>query len=303
MSDPVGVAIVTGGSSGIGLALTNHLVAKDWHVFILDLQPPILAVLPEATTFLPTDVADWDALAASFATAHARFHRLDFCALNAGIDDRDDILASLSRDLARPPRKPNMRTFEVNLWGPYYGLKLAAHYMTLNPAPVPHGGKIVVTASTAALYAHPLVPQYTATKYGLLGLVRAAAARAAEPALDVGLCINCLCPAFVRTGLAPPRLSEAMPPEATTPMSTMLRAFDELGRFDELARVGRAAWVAEGPSGAAVEASLEELYYREEARPEGGASAMDPMKEAAIAEAWERAYVERNKKFAAAGAS
>lgn len=74
-SEPVGVAIVTGGSSGIGLALTNHLVTKNWHVFILDIQAPISPTPAECTTFLQTDVSDWDQLASAFQTAHARFSR------------------------------------------------------------------------------------------------------------------------------------------------------------------------------------------------------------------------------------
>lgn len=253
-------------------------------------------MLPEATTFLRTDVSKWDGLAAAFETAFAKFHRLDFCALNAGIDDRDDIFASISRDPGRPPRKPNMLPFEVNLLGPYYGLKLAAHYMSLNPAPVPQGGKVVITGSVVSLYALPLLPQYSATKYGVLGLVRSMAPVAERVAIRV----NCLCPVFVRTGLTPPGLLDAMPASATTPMATILRASDELVEFDKLAKEGRAKWVSEGRNGAAVEGNLDQLYYREEAKPEGG---MGGMEDETIAEAWAKVYVERNKKFAAVGAS
>lgn len=74
-SAPIGVAIVTGGSSGIGLALTNHLVTKNWHVFILDIQAPIYPTPTQSTTFLQTDISDWDQLASAFHTAHARFSR------------------------------------------------------------------------------------------------------------------------------------------------------------------------------------------------------------------------------------
>lgn len=128
-SSPVGVAIITGGSSGIGLALSKHLIAKGWHVFDLDLQPPLDALPAESSTFIKTNAADWDQLAASFEKAYSKFKRLDFCSLNAGTDDRDDIFDSISKDPAKPPKKPNMLTFEVNLYAPYYGLKLAAHYM------------------------------------------------------------------------------------------------------------------------------------------------------------------------------
>lgn len=292
-SDPVGVAIVTGGSSGIGLALTNHLIAKKWHVFILDIQQPVLAVLPESSTFLKTDVSKWDELASAFQAAYSKFSRLDFCALNAGIDDRDDIFNSISQDPALPPRKPNMLTFEVNLLAPYYGLKLAAHYMSLNPEPVPQGGKIVITASAAAFYSHPVVPQYSSTKYGALGLTRAVAPVAGK----VNIRVNCLCPAMVATGLAPPGLLDVYPQSLMTPMSTMLRAFDELAEFDRLAREGRAQWVSQGHNGAAVEGNLQDLLYREEPHTD-----IDSHADPEIGEAWNRAYLERNKKFAAMSA-
>jgi NAD(P)-dependent dehydrogenase (short-subunit alcohol dehydrogenase family) len=75
LSEPVGVAIVTGGASGIGLALTNHLATKNWHVFILDIQAPVSSIPAESTTFLQTDVSDWDQLSSSFKNAYARFSR------------------------------------------------------------------------------------------------------------------------------------------------------------------------------------------------------------------------------------
>lgn len=216
---------------------------------------------------------------------------MDFVALNAGIDDRDDIFASISCNAARPPRRPNMLTFAVNLYGPYYGLKLAAHYMSLTDnAGGPAGGKIVITSSVAGFRAHPPNPQYSSSKYGLLGLTRAVAPGAAQ----VGIRVNCVCPAVVATGLAPPGLMEAFPKSIVTPMATMMRAFDELGEFDGLARDGKEKWVSSGPSGAVVEVNLQDLIFREEPEMEGDSS-VDP----GIAEAWRSVYEERNKRFAA----
>lgn len=304
MPDPVGVAIVTGGSSGIGLALTSHLVAKHWHVFNLDLQPPVVPVSPDATTFIKTDVSQWEDLAAAFEAAFAKFHRLDFCALNAGIDDRDDIFATISRDPAKPPRKPSMLTFEVNLNHPYYGLKLAAHYMSLPGAGHPPGGKVVVTASACSFYEQPVVPQYTASKFGVLGLVRAIAPVAAARA---GIRVNCVCPSFVRTGMMPQSLSDVLPDAATTPMAAVVRAVDELADFDALAREGRAQWVAGGPNGAAVELIGDKLSYREGAKPQvlgeedgdGGGGGGREEQMAKILKAWEDMYAERNQKLTA----
>lgn len=224
---------------------------------------------------------------------------MDFVALNAGIDDRDDIFASISGDAARPPRRPNMLTFAVNLYGPYYGLKLAAHYMSLvqvdntgGPAgqQPPAGGKVIITSSVAGFRAHPPNPQYSSSKYGLLGLSRAVAPAAAR----AGIRVNCVCPAVVATGLAPPGLMEAFPESIVTPMATMMRAFDELGEFDRLSRDGREKWVNSGPNGAVVEVNLQDLIYREEPKMDGDSS-VDP----GIAEAWRSVYEERNKRFAA----
>lgn len=109
------VAIVTGGSSGIGLALVQHLVSLGWRVVISDIIPPTVSI--ERTVFFPADIASWDQQAKLFEAAYAWGRRLDFCALNAGIDDRDDIFDSLSLDINKPPRQPNMKTIDVNLTG------------------------------------------------------------------------------------------------------------------------------------------------------------------------------------------
>lgn len=292
-SDPVGVAIVTGGSSGIGLAVTNHLISKKWHVFILDLQPPLEPTQPEYSTFIKTNVTQWEENAAAFDQAYDKFSRLDFVALNAGIDDRDDIFNSISQDRAKPPTKPNLLPFEINLHAPYYGIKLAAHYMSLNPAPATQGGKIVITGSAASFWTHPILPQYSATKYGVLGLTRAMG-----PAADrVNIRVNCVCPATIATPLAPAGLLDKFPKETLTPMSTLIRAYDEVVDFDGLAKEGRAKWVAKGHNGAAVLVDRGNLVYKKEDENTLGFG-HDP----AIWKAWIDAYVGRNIKYGQKGA-
>lgn len=309
MSPPV--ALVTGGSSGIGLALTQHLLSLSFYVITLDINPPPTAL--ENTLFIRTDVSSWDQLSSAFSTAFSQHKRLDFVALNAGIDDRDDIFASLSLDPFKPPRKPNMLTFDVNLFAPYYGVKLAAHYMSLN---TPHpGGKIVITASSAGLYSLAPIPQYTASKHALVGLTRSLApvARAA------GITVNAIAPAIVATGLAPPGLMDAFGDEVVTPMSTIMRAFEELG--DLRGEVGGEGWIATGHTGQIVECSLRNLYFRDEvdkaddsqkymAKGEFGlffliffppfffVNGVADFYFAGALDAWSKAYTERNRKFA-----
>lgn len=111
------VAIVTGGSSGIGLALVKHLVSLGWKVVIADLLQPVDTILE--TLFIRTDISSWDQQADMFKQAYAWGKRLDFVALNAGVDDRDDIFSSLSYDAGKPPREPNTKTFSVNVNGTY----------------------------------------------------------------------------------------------------------------------------------------------------------------------------------------
>lgn len=113
MSSPV--AVVTGGSSGIGLALVKHLVSQKWRVVIADLNPPKESI--HDTIFIRTDISSWEQQVTLFKEAYAWGRRLDFAALNAGLDDQDDIFSSLSHDINTPPSKPNTNVFSVNVVG------------------------------------------------------------------------------------------------------------------------------------------------------------------------------------------
>ncbi|KIW97844.1 uncharacterized protein Z519_01428 [Cladophialophora bantiana CBS 173.52] len=265
MSTPI--AIVTGGASGIGAALVEHLISLGWNVVIADIHKPKHS-LP-GTLFVHTDVSSWEQQADMFKQAYAWGKRLDFCALNAGIDDRDDIFNTLSYDMHKPPKKPNTDTFSVNVTGTYYGIKLAAHYMTAlsgaagKPKP---GGKIVVTGSGAGLFPSPAIPQYTASKHALIGLVRALGK--SEAAVEANVRINAVCPAIVDTGGLPLGLLDKLLPGQITPMNTILRCFDTLA---DLRDVGKEDWVERGPAGETLEGNVQDLiwHYPPEKKPHG----------------------------------
>ena len=268
------VALITGGASGIGLALTKHLLAKDWDVVIADVQkPPQDAGLnAEHTLFIRTDVSSFEDQAKTFQQAFEWRGHLDFAALNAGIDDRDDIFASI--DVSKPPQKPDMSTIDIDLHGVYYGIKLFAHYASRNPTP---GGKIVVTSSVAGFYPNPGLPQYVAAKHGVIGLVRSLAPVAAPH----NITINAIAPAFVATNIDP-NLAATFSEKSLTPMSTILRAFDEL-MDDELKH-----------NGATVEGCVEGLFYREPIEV-----LSDTLKQVGRTEAmwtWITSYIERTSK-------
>ncbi|KAJ9497610.1 hypothetical protein H2202_007034 [Exophiala xenobiotica] len=259
-------AIVTGGSSGIGEALVHHLVSMKWRVVIADVNPPKFSIAD--TIFIQTNIASWQEQADMFKQAYSWNKRLDFVALNAGVDDRDDIFNTLSNDVNKPPSQPNTRPFDVNVTGTYYGIKLAAHYITvpsMEAGKPTNGGKIVITSSGGGIFPIPILPQYTGSKHALVGLVRALARNGA--ASKVNIRINAVCPAIVDTPGLPAGLVSRLPPDQITPMSTIIRCFDTLA---DLADVGHEDWVLKGKTGQTVEGNGDELIYHHPPERQGG---------------------------------
>ena len=158
-------AIVTGAASGIGLALTRHLLAQNWSVTLADVNEAqgksLASELGPQALFVKTDVSSWEDQAALFKAAKAKFGRIDFVAANAGIDDKQ----SLYERIEGEPVKPNLKTIDVDLVGPIYSLWLAAHYFRQNPNG--EGGKVVITSSNVGLYPFPTNPQYCTAKHGV----------------------------------------------------------------------------------------------------------------------------------------
>ncbi|KAL2839100.1 hypothetical protein BJY01DRAFT_29167 [Aspergillus pseudoustus] len=218
---PNPVALITGACPGIGLALAHHLFETGWHLVMLDLQvPPAEVVLPEhSTLYLKADVSLWSRQADAFAQAFAWRMRLDLAALNAGIDDRDDIFNSIN--ISQQPRKPKSLTFEVNLIGVDYGIKLFAHYASRSPKP---GGQITITSSGAGIYGSPPMPQYAATKAGVIALGRSLA----PSAVQHNITINVICPMMVETPLPPQAFFDVFCKNQITPMETVLQGFGQL---------------------------------------------------------------------------
>lgn len=248
-------AIVTGACSGIGLALTKHLLALKWFVFMADINPPPETL--ENTTFVRTDISSWAEQAALFKQAYDSQGRLDFCGLNAGISDRDDIFNNITADPAKPPKEPNLKTIDVNFTGQYYGIKLAAHYMSLDSTAAGKkrtGGKIAITASGSGIFPISAVPIYSATKHALVGLVRSLA----PVSQGKNILINAIAPAMVATNLPEPGFLELFPPEQITPMSTIMRSFDAVSEFEN---VDKEDWISTGKSGEIVEGNLQDLIW------------------------------------------
>lgn len=117
--------------------------------------------LGDSVLFHQTDVSEWDQQAALFKRTWEWSGRIDLFAANAGIDDRESVFQRFDDE---EPKKPNLKTLEVDLVAVFYGLKLFVHYVRKNEKP---GGKMVITASCVGLYPFETNPTYCAAKHGV----------------------------------------------------------------------------------------------------------------------------------------
>lgn len=157
------VALITGGSRGLGLAMAGRLAAAGATGSVLDLpREADGARLPAGFGLIAGDVCDEAGVAAAVRTVMDRHGRIDVVVANAGVVPPWRETADL--DMAEWDR-----VMAVNVRGVAATLKHAA------PAMAARGGTIVVTASINAFLAHPRQMLYTASKHAVLGIVRAAA--------------------------------------------------------------------------------------------------------------------------------
>jgi NAD(P)-dependent dehydrogenase (short-subunit alcohol dehydrogenase family) len=184
---PARRCLVTGAGRGIGAAVAQRLSAEGHSVALTarsrEELSALAARLPGPSLVIPADLTD----PAAADTVISRVEQewggpVEVLVLNAGV--------ATSAPLARTSDEDWARTLELNLTAPFRLLRRAL------PGMVEHGwGRVVAVASIAAKRGDPYVSAYTASKHGLLGLVRSAAAEVAAK----GVTVNAVCPAYVDT--------------------------------------------------------------------------------------------------------
>ncbi|MET9231788.1 SDR family NAD(P)-dependent oxidoreductase [Lentzea sp. NPDC003310] len=181
------VALITGGSNGIGAASARRLVSLGAHVVVADVDADqgkavadeIGGVFVRCDVTVPADSAE------AVALAVRTYGGLDIAFLNAGIGTG----CSLGDDFDVETYR---RAMAINLDGVVYG----AHYAL--PELRKRGGQIIATASMAGLMPMPGDPVYGANKAAVVGLVRSLGG--AHPDVRV----NALCPGFADTNIIVP---------------------------------------------------------------------------------------------------
>ncbi|PGH32236.1 hypothetical protein GX50_04967 [[Emmonsia] crescens] len=185
--------LITGGSSGIGLATAELLlsVSPTNNIVILDQQPPPstsqLITSPEnahRTHFHKCNITSWTEQRAGFAAAITRFGRIDAVFVNAGIaeygdqffrDEMEGKKGGLER--FRMLKEPDRRVVDVDLRAAGDTVKLAIYWMRKKVVGMDGKkggvGSIIMTASLAGYLADGGAPVYSAAKHGIVGLLRA----------------------------------------------------------------------------------------------------------------------------------
>ncbi|KAF2492450.1 3-beta-hydroxysteroid dehydrogenase [Lophium mytilinum] len=219
------VALITGGASGMGLAVAQALAKRgNWTLHLVDLNAEAgakaAADLPNAH-FHKTNVTSYSSLASTFEAAFKISGSIDFVFANAGIVERDDFYAK--SDLAIPP-EPNQLSIDINLKSVVNTSYLALHFFRKSP----HKGKdgvLIATASCGGLYPSEFCPMYSAAKAGVIHFIRSIAY--SYHAND-GVRTYAICPGTVRTGLMTGEEWKSFPEEYFTPISTIVSSVTAL---------------------------------------------------------------------------
>lgn len=183
------VAVVTGGTRGIGRAISARLAADGFRVIAVARRRPLA---PQACVeFAACDVSDPKEVRSLFAGLDQRHDGIDVLVNNAGLAGSD-------------PLDPEARegfwheVIGTNLHGTYYCCSAAL------PLLANGRGRIVNIASTLGLRGVPDQTAYCAAKHGVVGLTRSLALLAAPR----GITVNAICPGWVETEMAAQRLRE-----------------------------------------------------------------------------------------------
>ena len=225
-------AVITGGASGLGHSVAEHLIAQGASVTMLDVQAEpgerAARALGERAYFVQCDVTSEAAVNAAMAAAAAAMAGLNLLVNCAGI-------AGSARTLGKNGPMPGelfTKVIHVNLIGTFLCDKAAAAIMQQNtPNADGERGLIVHTSSVAAFEGQIGQAAYSATKAGVMGMTLPLAREFAA----FGIRVVSIAPGIFKTPMV-----AGLPPEVQESLGRQVPFPSRLGRPEEYARLVQA---------------------------------------------------------------
>ncbi len=185
------VAVISGGGEGIGKAIANRLALEGATVVVFDSSQMNLERLANNSSISAlkiqgyrVDISDEDQIKAAYDQVIQKWGRIDVMINSAGI------VGPTNTSIVDYPVAEFDRVYSVNLRGAFLMAKYALAHMHKN-----HYGRILLIASIAGKEGNPFMAGYSASKSGVIGLVKGLGKEYADKSITV----NGLAPAVIRT--------------------------------------------------------------------------------------------------------
>ncbi len=176
-------ALVTGGGTGIGLAIARRLAKAGAQVTITGRRESVLEeVSGDGITYVVMDVTDEASVRDGIAAAVANAGPVQICVPNAGIAE--------GRALHRTDTEFWRRIMATNLDGAFWTIRESLGSMRKTD-----WGRVIAVSSIAGLKGLQGASAYTASKHGMIGLIRGLS----EDYLATPFTFNAVCPGYVDT--------------------------------------------------------------------------------------------------------
>ncbi len=215
------VAVITGGSGGIGRAAAKRFVDEGAKVLLVDIEERALrgavdAIGEKNASWVCADVTIDDDTQRYVKTAVERYGRIDIYLANAGIEGN-------VKPIPDYPIEVFDRVIAVNVRGVWLGLKHVIPAMAKSG-----GGSIVITSSTAGIHGAPGASAYVTSKHAVIGMMRTAALECAPLKIRV----NTVNPAPIETRMMR-SLEEQFAPGHSGQAKEQFQSNIPLGRYGQ----------------------------------------------------------------------